>query len=56
MKILHKNGYSISESKEFIETIHENIISSICSIIIAMPDLGISFADETNKVNNFLIG
>ena len=50
MKIIHGNGYSISELNSFKSIIHGNLFSSMLEVIEAMDKLNIKLHNSSNLV------
>lgn len=50
MKIIHGDGYSDAEKREFITLIHSNLVTAMTAILRAMPTLGLELADSDLKV------
>src|SRR4051794_16506538 len=50
MKIIHQDGYSESELKEFIEVMRANTISCVKSLLEGCELLGIQIRDQANLV------
>lgn len=51
MRILHGEGYSVKDRKEYIVTVVRNLYMSIQKIILAMDDLQIQYDSDANKVS-----
>ena len=51
MKIIHGDGYSIDELKNFISIIHGNLLTSMVEVIKAMDKLNISLHNPSNKAS-----
>ena len=50
MKIIHGDGYSISELNNFTSIIHGNLLSSMVEVIKAMDKLNITLHNPSNQV------
>ncbi|KAM9734962.1 guanine nucleotide-binding protein G(q) subunit alpha-like isoform 2-T2 [Menidia menidia] len=48
MRIIHGNGYSDREKRDFIRLVFQNIITAILALIEAMKTLQIDYVDERN--------
>ncbi|XP_064393535.1 guanine nucleotide-binding protein G(o) subunit alpha-like [Halichondria panicea] len=55
MKIIHENGYSRDECKQFRRVIYSNTISSLAAIIKGMDILGINFANPARRDEALLL-
>lgn len=53
MKIIHETGYSREECEQYTKVVYSNTIQSLMTIIRAMGELRIDFADP-NKAVKFL--
>ena len=51
MRILHSNGYSLSDLKKFRDIVHSNTIEGLMTIITVMPKLEINFDGQTASEN-----
>ena len=51
MKIIHGDGYSIDELKNFTSVIHGNLLSSMVEVIKAMDKLNITLHNPSNKAS-----
>ena len=51
MKIIHGDGYSIDELKNFISIIHGNLLNSMVQVIKAMDKLNISLYSSSNNIH-----
>ncbi|KAJ8005976.1 hypothetical protein DPEC_G00123480 [Dallia pectoralis] len=49
MRIIHGTGYTDEDKRGFIKLVYQNIFTSMQSMIRAMQDLDISYADAQNK-------
>ncbi|XP_065187963.1 guanine nucleotide-binding protein G(i) subunit alpha-like [Sycon ciliatum] len=49
MKIIHDNGYSSEDCKQFKPVVHSNTLQSILAIVKAMENLSISYGDDGVK-------
>lgn len=50
MKIIHETGYSKEECERYIPVVYSNTIQSLMTIIRAMGQLRIDFADPSKTV------
>lgn len=50
MKIIHETGYSREECEQYRPVVYSNTIQSLMAIIRAMDQLGIDFANSSEKV------
>lgn len=51
MKIIHETGYSKEECEQYTPVVYSNTIQSLMTIIRAMGDLRIDFAEPSKAVN-----
>ena len=51
MKIIHETGYSKEECEEYKPVVYSNTIQSLMTIIRAMGQLRIDFADPNKEVS-----
>ena len=51
MKIIHGDGYSIDELKNFVSIIHGNLLTSMVEVINAMDKLNITLYNPSNKAS-----
>lgn len=51
MKIIHETGYSQEECQQYRPVVYSNTIQSLMTIIRAMGQLRIDFADSSKTVN-----
>jgi len=51
MKIIHETGYSKEECEQYKPVVYSNTIQSLMTIIRAMGELRIDFADPNKAVN-----
>ena len=52
LRIIHEDGYSEEECKQYRAVVYSNTIQSIMAIIKAMSNLKISYDDEARAVGN----
>lgn len=51
MKIIHETGYSKEECEQYTPVVYSNTIQSLMTIIRAMGDLRIDFAEPSKAVS-----
>lgn len=51
MKIIHETGYNKEECEQYKPVVYSNTIQSLMTIIRAMGELRIDFADPNKAVN-----
>lgn len=54
MKIIHETGYSKEECEQYKPVVYSNTIQSLLTIIRAMGQIRIDFADPNKAVSAFL--
>jgi guanine nucleotide-binding protein G(q) subunit alpha len=55
MRIIHGDGYSDDDKRGFIKLVYQNIFMAMQSMIWAMDQLSIQYADPRNSVDSDLI-
>ena len=51
MKIIHENGFTRDECKQYRPVVYSNTIQSLAAIIKGMDALGINFANPARRVS-----
>lgn len=54
-RIIHEDGYSEEECRQYKAVVYSNTIQSIMAIIKAMGNLQIDFGDSSRAVGAFLL-
>uniref|UniRef100_A0A8C6UHE3 Uncharacterized protein n=1 Tax=Neogobius melanostomus TaxID=47308 RepID=A0A8C6UHE3_9GOBI len=54
MKIIHEDGFSGDDVKQYKPVVYSNTIQSLAAILRAMDSLGIEFGDKDRKVSHVL--
>ena len=54
-RIIHESGFTVEDFKQYRPVVYSNTIQSLVAILRAMPNLGISFADEDREVRSIKI-
>jgi guanine nucleotide-binding protein G(o) subunit alpha len=54
MKIIHENGFSRDECKQYKPVVYSNTIQSLAAVIKGMDLLGITWANPARRVSSLL--
>ena len=51
-RIIHESGFTSDDFKQYRPVVYSNTIQSLVAILRAMPNLGISFANNEREVKD----
>jgi guanine nucleotide-binding protein G(o) subunit alpha len=54
-RIIHESGFTSDDFKQYRPVVYSNTIQSLVAILRAMPNLGISFANNEREVKDHTI-
>ncbi|XP_045460125.1 guanine nucleotide-binding protein G(o) subunit alpha isoform X1 [Harmonia axyridis] len=55
MKIIHESGFTFEDFKQYRPVVYSNTIQSLVAILRAMPNLGISFANNEREADGKMV-